>query len=143
MWERSWNAHFALGEGYGEYNGMPDLRDELRAAGNVIAVINGHVHANRVEFHDGIYYIDIGATLVGRPSIRYFYVFPDRVEVTYAYLSDVKLSKRVENIARQCYRCFDPARVVDFIDGSDSDKRFAIPVKIPVKTGADLPRPSR
>jgi hypothetical protein len=70
-------------------------------------------------------------------------VFPDRVEVAYAYLSDVKLSRRVENRARQCYRCFDPARVVDFIDGSDSDKRFTIPVEIPINTEADVPSPLR
>jgi predicted phosphodiesterase len=143
MWERSWDADFALGKGYGEYKGMPDLREKLRAAGNVIAVINGHVHANRVELHDGIHYIDIGATLVGRPSIRYFYVFSDRVEVTYAYLSDASLSNRVEKIARQCHRCFDPAMVNDFIDGSDSDKRFTIPVEIPVNTEANSPSPSR
>jgi len=139
MWERSWNAYFAIGGGYKEYKGMPSLRDILTAAGNVVAVINGHVHANRVEVHDGIYYIDIGATLVGRPSIRYFYVFPDKVEVTYAYLSDAGLSGRVEDLARQCHQCFDPTKVSDFIDGNDSDKRFTIPVKIPVRTEANLP----
>jgi predicted phosphodiesterase len=135
MWERSWNSHFELGEGYKEYEGMARLRDILERAGNVVAVINGHVHANRVEVHNGIYYIDVGATLVGRPSIRYFYVFPERIEVTYAYLSDATLSGRVEDLARRCYRCFDPAGVVDFIDGTDADKRFSVPVnmRVPAK----------
>jgi len=67
MWERDWTASFSMKGGYREYKGMPEMRDRLARAGNVVAVINGHVHANRVEVHDGIYYIDVGATLVGRP----------------------------------------------------------------------------
>jgi Icc protein len=129
MWQRSWNCEFAIGHGYEEYRGMPELRDILAGAGNVVAVINGHVHANRVEEHDGIYYIDVGATAVGRPSIRYFYVFPDRVEVTYAYITDTELLKSVENLGPKCRNCFNPARVIEFIDGSDSDKRFTILMK--------------
>jgi Icc protein len=129
MWQRAWSPVFASKEGYHEYKGMPQLREVLTRAGNVVAVINGHVHANRVEVHDGIYYIDIGATLVGRPSIRYFYLYPDRVEVTYAYISNDMLLNQVEYLAHHCMSCFDRVKICDFIDGTDSDKRFTIPVK--------------
>jgi predicted phosphodiesterase len=128
MWERGWNAMFDTTRHYAEYAGMSRLRGVLEDAGNVVAVVNGHVHANRVEVHNGIYYIDIGATLVGRPSIRYFEVYPDRVEVTYEYISDVGLLEHVANLCPRCFACFDRTKVCDFIDGEESDKTFTIPV---------------
>jgi predicted phosphodiesterase len=128
MWERPWNAEFDTVDHYEEYGGMAELRQVLEEAGNVLAVINGHVHANRVEVHDGIYYIDVGATLVGKPSIRYFYVFPDRVEVSYAYISDRDLFDYVADLCPHCTCCFDPESVCDFIDGRHVDKRFSIPI---------------
>jgi hypothetical protein len=143
MWQRGWSAIFDTTNVYGEYRGMPELRDTLTRAGNVLAVINGHVHANRVEVHDGIHYVDVGATLVGRPSIRYFYVFPDRVEVTYAYISDLRLSKHVEKLCRRCPRCFDRTKVCDFIDGDDSDREFTILWDASRFTERDLQRISR
>jgi predicted phosphodiesterase len=138
MWERGWNALFDTVGHYIEYNGMPELRQVLEQAGNVVAVINGHVHANRVETHGGIYYIDVGATLVGRPSIRYFYVYPDRVEVTYEYISDVALLEQVTGICPRCCCCFDPLEVCDFIDGEESDKEFTMPVAVPVAVGKNV-----
>jgi predicted phosphodiesterase len=127
MWERGWNARFDTTGRYGEYKGMPELRQVLEQAGNVLAVINGHVHANRVEVHSGIYYIDVGATLVGRPSIRYFYVYPDSMAVAYEYISDKNLFDHVVSLCPQCTECFNALAVCDFIDGSPSDKRFTIP----------------
>jgi predicted phosphodiesterase len=126
MWERGWNAKFDTLKHYAEYMGMPELREVLEEAGNVIAVINGHVHANRVEVHRDIYYIDIGATLVGRPSIRYFAVFPDRIEVDYEYLSGELFFESVEDLCSRCSNCFDRQKVCDFIDGNESDKRFTV-----------------
>jgi predicted phosphodiesterase len=128
MWERGWNAMFDTTEHFGEYRGMPELRQVLEQAGNVVAVINGHVHANRVEVHNGIYYVDVGATLVGRPSIRYFRVFPTRVEVTYEYISDEELLERVTSLGQRCCCCFDRLEVSEFIDGDESDKEFTMPV---------------
>jgi len=126
MWERSWNAQFDTTEHYQEYSGMKDLRAILEKAGNVVAVINGHVHANRVEEHNGIYYVDVGATLVGRPSVRYFYVFPDRIEATYAYISDCDLLEYVSKVGPKCTACFDKTRVADYADGQVSDKQFTV-----------------
>ena len=126
MWERGWNARFDTTGRYGEYRGIPKLRRVLEQAGNVMAVINGHVHANRLEVHNGIYYVDVGATLVGAPSIRYFYAYPDSIVVDYEYISNETLFNRVVNLGRNCRECFNPAEVVEFIDGSDSDKRFTI-----------------
>jgi hypothetical protein len=138
MWERDWNALFDTTGHYGEYRGMPELRQVLEEAGNVVAVINGHVHANRVEIHNGIYYIDIGATLVGRPSIRYFCVYPSRVEVTYDYISDTHLLEHVADLGSGCCCCFDRHEVCDFIDGSQSDKEFTIPVGTQRDTATDV-----
>ncbi|HVP57182.1 MAG TPA: metallophosphoesterase [bacterium] len=129
MWRRPWNPQFDTTGHYDEYPGMKEMRQVLERAGNVCAVVNGHVHANRMEIHNGIYYIDVGATLVGRPSIRYFTVFPDRIEVSYAYISDRALLEYVEKLGEQCTSCFDRKRVTDFADGSDADKRFTIPLK--------------
>jgi len=129
MWERFWNSQFDTTHHYQEYRGMKDLRGVLEKAGNVVAVINGHVHANRVEEHNGIYYVDIGATIVGRPSIRYFYVFPDRIEATYAYISDCDLLDYVSRISLDCTNCFEASKVADYADGQVSDKQFTIPFK--------------
>ena len=126
MWERSWNARFDTTLHYEEYKGMRDLRGVLEKAYNVVAVINGHVHANRVEEHNGIYYVDVGATLVGKPSIRYFYVFPDRIEATDAYISDCDLLEYVSKIGLNCTNCFDKTKVADYADGEVSDKQFTI-----------------
>lgn len=126
MWERHWNAGFDTTESYGEYVGVPLLRNLLEDAGNVIAVINGHVHANRAEVHNDIYYMDVNATLVGKPSIRYFYVYHNRIEVDYAYISDEGLLNHVQSLCPWCVFCFDPDSVCAFIDGAESDKRFTI-----------------
>jgi predicted phosphodiesterase len=131
MWERGWNAEFDTIRHYVEYGGMPELRQVLEKAGSVVAVMNGHVHANRVEVHGGIYYIDIGATLVGRPSIRYFSVYPDRIEVDYEYLSGELFFENVEDLCSKCTGCFDRSEVCDYIDGTDADKRFTIPIYTP------------
>ncbi len=129
MWERTWSATFDTTRVYGEYCGVPELRQVLEDAGNVLAVINGHVHANRVEKHNGIYYVDTGATLVGPPSIRYFHVYPESVVVTSEYISDSRLFDHAVSLCSRCSECFDPLRVCDFIDGSSSDKEFIIRVK--------------
>lgn len=138
MWERGWNAEFDTLEYYAEYRGMQELRRILEEAGNVVAVISGHVHANRVEVHGGIYYIDVGATLVGRPSIRYFTVYPDRIEVEYEYLSGELFVENVEDLCSRCTSCFDREKVCDFIDGTDSDKRFTIILEPPIERGKRL-----
>jgi hypothetical protein len=41
MWKRDWNAHFDTTRSYAEYRGMKYLRQVLRNAGNVVAVVNG------------------------------------------------------------------------------------------------------
>jgi len=127
MWERYWNATFDTTEGYAEYLGVPWLREALEDAGNVLAVVNGHVHANRVEVHNDIYYIDVNATLVGRPSIRYFYVYANRIEVDYEYISDETLFNHVKGLCPLCTSCFDRDSVCAFVDGTVEDKRFTIP----------------
>jgi 3',5'-cyclic AMP phosphodiesterase CpdA len=129
MWERSWNSQFDTTRHYKEYEGMGDLREVLKKAGNVVAVINGHVHANRVEVHDGIYYVDVGATLVGRPSVRYFSVYPDRIEADFAYISNGELLDYVLEVSRECASCFDRGKVADYADGSVADKRFTIALR--------------
>jgi 3',5'-cyclic-AMP phosphodiesterase len=128
MWLRPWNPMFDTTQVYAEYLGMPELRQILESSGCVVAVINGHVHANRVEVHNGIYYIDVGATMVGPPSIRYFDAYPDRIEASFAYISDQNLFARVTALCPQCYSCFSPSEVCGFIDGRQGDKRFSIPV---------------
>jgi predicted phosphodiesterase len=129
MWERFWNSQFDTTHHYAEYDGMRKLRSVLEEAGNVVAVINGHVHANRIEEHGGIYYIDVGATLVGRPSVRYFSVFPDRVEVTYAYISDRALLDYVAKVSRDCVTCFSKEAMADYADGLIGDKQATIMLK--------------
>jgi alkaline phosphatase len=135
MWEREWGATFDGRRRYAEYEGMPELRAVLEEAGNVVAVINGHVHANRVEVHNGIHYLDIGATLVGKPSIRYFHVFSDSIQVRSEYISDRDLLARVSRLASlaRSYPC--TPRSVRFIDGKVSDRKFTMPVRIPVHDG--------
>jgi len=136
MWQRHWNAMFDTTLHYAEYRGMPEMRGVLENAGNVVAVINGHVHANRVERHNGIYYVDIGATLVGPPSIRYFYVYPDRIDVDFEYLSDQSLYNHITDLCDECCCCFSPEEVCGFIDGTEADKRFAIPLGLGPAAGA-------
>ncbi|MFZ1946424.1 MAG: metallophosphoesterase [bacterium] len=126
MWERFWNSEFDTTRHYEEYKGMRELRSVLEDAGNVVAVINGHVHANRIEEHGGIRYIDVGATLVGRPSVRYFSVFPDRVEITYSYISDKALLDYVVKVSRSCVTCFSKEAMADFADGGTGDKQATI-----------------
>jgi predicted phosphodiesterase len=130
LWRRGWDARFDTTQSYAEYRGVPELRRVFRDAGNVVAVINGHVHANRVEVHDGICYVDISATLVGKPSIRYFYVYRDSIRVDYEYISDVNLFNQVAGLCTTCLHCFDKSEVCDFIDGEVSDKRFTIDLAI-------------
>ena len=130
MWERGWNAKFDTTQSYEEYEGMPALREVLERSGNVVAVMNGHVHASRAELHNGIWYIDVGATLVGWPLIRYFYVCPDRVEARFSYLSDGFERWITDRLCRNCVCCFDPKSVCDFIDGEISDRVFTIDFEI-------------
>ncbi|MGD9402579.1 MAG: metallophosphoesterase, partial [bacterium] len=113
MWERGWCATFDTTCHYQEYEGVAYLRQILEEAGNVVAVLNGHVHANRVEVHNGIYYLDINATLVGRPSVRYFYVYQERIDVDYEYISDDSLFNHVQALCGRCTACFDPDLVCD------------------------------
>ncbi|MFZ1945973.1 MAG: metallophosphoesterase [bacterium] len=140
MWERQWNAMFDTTLHYAEYRGMPELRQTLEAAGNVIAVVNGHVHANRVEEHNGIYYLDVGATLVGPPSVRYFHVYPDRIEVRSAYISRASLFDYVTSLCAQCAACFSRDSVCSFIDGDAGQREFTIPLRsfagVPAATAA-------
>jgi hypothetical protein len=142
MWERTWDAFFDTTQSYEEYRGMPELRRVLERAGNVVAVINGHVHANRVEVHNGIYYIDVGATLVGRPSIRYFDARPGRIEVDYEYISDADLLEHAEAACLRCCCCFDAHLVCDFIDGEEEDKRFTVGQKPAAAVGTHVREPS-
>jgi predicted phosphodiesterase len=142
MWERGWCATFDTTHHYQEYSGVPELRQILEEAGNVIAVLNGHVHANRVEVHNGIYYIDVNATLVGRPSIRYFYVYPGRIAVDYAYISDAGLFNHVAALCQYCISCFNPDSVCAFVDGSEADKRFTIEYSRPPGGGVGVPAPA-
>ena len=128
---------------YAEYRGMPELRRVLEDAGNVIAVINGHVHANRVERHNGIYYVDVAATLIGPPSVRYFYVYPDRVDVRHEYISDAALAGSVTGLCERCCCCFASRYVCSFIDGTTSDKDFTIPISLaPTIAGDPETRPA-
>jgi predicted phosphodiesterase len=111
---------------YKVYEGGTELRAILEGHGNVIASINGHVHANRAEEHNGVVYIDVGATLVGRPSIRYFYVYARRVEVNFEYISNDSLFAHVSGMCPHCTSCTHPNAVCSFIDGRIEDKRLAI-----------------
>ena len=132
MFKREWGATFRPLEGvYREIRGARELREELECAGNVIAVINGHVHANRTEVHDGVYYIDVGATLVGKPSIRYFHVFRDTIDVFCEYISDKRLLGYVSSLCDRCKDCLAAGRTCEFIDGEPIDREFSIPVAIP------------
>jgi hypothetical protein len=142
MWQRHWNPMFDTTLHYAQYSGMPEMRAVLENAGNVVAVINGHVHANRVERHNGIWYIDVAATLVGPPSIRYFYVGPDRIQVDYEYLSDESLYWHVTSLCEFCCCCFSPEEVCDFIDGTEADKRFAIPLEPGAAAGVPPEEPA-
>lgn len=136
MWQRHWNAMFDTTLHYAEYRGMPELREVLENAGNVVAVVNGHVHANRVEKHNGIYYVDVGATLVGPPSVRYFYFYPDRIDVDFEYLSDQTLFNHVTDLCDECCCCFSREDVCDFVDGAEGDKRFIIPLGLRSAAGS-------
>ena len=142
MWMRYWNPMFDTTATYAEYRGMPELRHVLEDAGNVVAVINGHVHANRVERHQGIYYIDVGATVVGPPSIRYFYVYPDRIEATFSYISDQSLFNSVTALCPLCMFCFDGSQVCAFVDGQVSDKQFVMPLRADAGVVASTPAAS-
>jgi calcineurin-like phosphoesterase family protein len=111
---------------YRVWDGGEELRTVLENYGNVVASINGHVHANRIENLNGITYVSVGATLVGRPSVRYFCVYPGRVEVDYQYISDRTLFDHVSNMCPNCSQCSSPGSVCSFIDGQVSDRRSTI-----------------
>ncbi len=111
---------------YRVYQGGRELREVLEDYGNVIASLNGHVHANRAEEHNGITYIDVAATLVGSPCIRYFYVYSNRVEVDFEYISDGSLLSHVRSLCPNCLRCSYPDRVCGFIGGRLEDRRFTV-----------------
>jgi calcineurin-like phosphoesterase family protein len=121
-----WSSTPKVPRYYGVPDGGEDLRSILENYGNVIASINGHVHANRIEDFNGITYICVGATLVGRPSVRYFYVYSNRVEIDYEYISDRTLFDHVSNMCPNCGKCYDPNSVCSFIDGRLSDRRSVI-----------------
>jgi predicted phosphodiesterase len=111
---------------YKVHEGGQELRAVLEDHGNVVAAINGHVHANRMEVHNGITYIDIGATLVGKPSIRYFYAYSNRVEVDFEYISNETLLRHVQSLCPRCRRCSHPNQVCRFIDGDLQSRRSTI-----------------
>jgi hypothetical protein len=130
MLPKTWNAKFMYGSGgYGDHVGISEIRDVLERVGNVVAVINGHVHANRYTIHNNIPHIDVSATLVGPPTVRYFEVYEDRVKVYAENLSNtlypyVDFHARAENLCLRCNYCTDRYGVCDFIDGGEVNKTF-------------------
>jgi predicted phosphodiesterase len=111
---------------YRVYEGGRELRTILEQHGNVVAAVNGHVHANRREILNGITYIDIGATLVGKPSVRYFYVYNHHIEVDFEYISDDSLWSHVKSMCPWCRYCTHPNQVCRFINGDLDSRRFTI-----------------
>jgi Icc-related predicted phosphoesterase len=111
---------------YRVYEGGRELRTVLESHGNVIAAVNGHVHANRREDLNGITYIDIGATLVGKPSVRYFYVYDHHIEVDFEYISNDTLLSHVQSMCPRCRSCTHPNQVCRFINGDLDSRRFTI-----------------
>ncbi len=111
---------------YRVYEGGRELRAVLEHHGDVVAAINGHVHANRMEVLNGITYIDIAATLVGKPSVRYFYVYDHRVEVDFEYISNDTLLSHVQSMCPRCRRCTHPNQVCRFINGDLDSRRFTL-----------------
>jgi predicted phosphodiesterase len=111
---------------YRVYEGGRELRTVLENHGNVVAAVNGHVHANRREVLNGITYIDIGATLVGKPSIRYFYAYEHHIEVDFEYISNDTLLTHVQSMCPRCRRCTHPNQVCRFINGDLDSRRFTI-----------------
>jgi predicted phosphodiesterase len=127
--ESTLTVHSGDSGAFGYYrvqDGGEELRTTLEGYGRVIACISGHVHANRIDDLNGITYVTIGATLVGRPSVRYFYVYPDRVEIDYEYISDRSLFDHVSSMCPCCLQCSHPNSICSFIDGQLSDRRFTI-----------------
>jgi predicted phosphodiesterase len=108
------------------YEGGAELRSILETHGNVVAAISGHVHANRMQVVNGITYIDVGATLVGKPSVRYFYVYDRRIEVDFEYISNDTLRNHVEGMCPRCRECSHPNQVCRFINGDLEDRRFTV-----------------
>jgi calcineurin-like phosphoesterase family protein len=111
---------------YRVYEGGAELRSILEDHGNVVAAVNGHVHANRREILNGMTYVDIGATLVGRPSVRYFYVYDHHIEVDFEYISNDTLSAHVQRMCPRCRQCTHPNQVCRFINGDLDSRRFTI-----------------
>ena len=111
---------------YRAYEGGRELRAILAGCGNVVAAVNGHVHANRRQELDGVTYIDIGATVVGKPSVRYFYVYDHSIDVDFEYISNDTLLSHVERLCPQCRRCTHPNQVCSFINGDLESRRFRI-----------------
>ena len=111
---------------YRVHEGGRELRAILENHGNVVAAINGHVHANRTEILNGITYVDVAATLVGKPSIRYFYVYDHRIDVDFEYISNDTLLAHVQNMCPRCRRCSHPNQVCRFINGDLESRRFTI-----------------
>jgi predicted phosphodiesterase len=122
LYERSWSAAFDSRDTYGLHPGAVELRDLLSSSGNVVAVVSGHVHANRLEVHDGLPCVEVGSTCVARASVRYFQVFADRTEMTYERLSDASLQEYAEWVARCSPRLEDVDTALELIEGREDDR---------------------
>jgi hypothetical protein len=111
---------------YRVYEGGQELRAILESHGNVVAAMNGHVHANRRQELNGVTYIDIGATLVGKPSVRYFYVYDHWMASDFEYISNDTLLSHVQAMCPRCRVCTHPNQVCSFINGDLDSRRFTI-----------------
>ena len=98
------------------------MRRLLASAGNVVAVVNGHVHANRLEIHAGIPHVEVGSPCIAGGSIRYFHVYRDRTEMTFERLSDENLQAHAEAVARRSPRLEDIDHALELIDGRVEDR---------------------
>jgi len=125
--ERPWGAAFDSLDAYGLHPGAVEMRNLLASCGHVVAALSGHVHANRLEVHDGIPCVEIGSTCIARASVRYFCVFSNRTEMTYERLSDASLEARAEQVAHCSPRLKDVEAALALIDGREEDKVATFP----------------
>ncbi len=127
LYERTWSAAFDQREVYGVHGGADELRAILSEAGNVVAAVSGHVHANRLEIHEGLPCVEVGATCIARSSVRYFYVYRDRTEMISEYLSDRELQQYAEEVARRTPRLDDVGAALALVDGCPEDRSAVLP----------------
>ncbi len=122
LYERTWSAGFDQRDIYGAHPGAEELRSILHESGNVIAAVSGHVHANRLELHEGLPHIEVGATCIAGASVRYFHVYRDRTEMTSERLSDGDLQKYAEYVAHRSPRLDDVDAALALIEGREADR---------------------